>query len=82
MYKIKHVAEVYFTTSICHAVEEEPGTRVRAIFDKGNVVTGVDAEHSEQLHHVPGHGGISGCLCWHCQSSGAVPLPQRMGVHL
>lgn len=48
-------AENYLTASVCHAVKEEPRVRVRAIFDKGHVVTGLNAEHSKELHRVSGH---------------------------
>lgn len=41
------------TKSVRHAVEEDPGAGVRAVLDKADVVAGLDAEHSEQLHGVP-----------------------------
>ena len=74
--------EVNLTTSVCHAVEEEPGARARAILYKGHIVAGVDTEHSEQLHFVPGYRGICWHLRWHCQGFRAVALPRGMNVHL
>lgn len=46
------------TVSVSHAVEEEPGGVGSAVFDKGDVVTGLDAEHSKQLHLLVGEGTL------------------------
>lgn len=61
--KSKMTRQNDLTTSVCHAVEEEPGVRVGAELDEGHIMAGLNAEHSKQLHHLPGHRGRGGCLC-------------------
>lgn len=56
--------EIHLTASVCHAVKEEPGVRVRAVFDEGHVMAGLNAEHGKQLHHVSGHRSVRGYICW------------------
>lgn len=58
--------EFCLTKSVCHAIKEEPGVSFEAIFDKGNIMAGVDAEHSKQLHHASGHRIIRGHIFWYC----------------
>lgn len=76
------VATLIVAMSVGHAVKEEPGVRVRAVFDKGHVVTGVNAEHGEQLHGAPGYGAVNGYICCDCYSTGRVILTSGMGVYL
>lgn len=42
------------TVTVSHAIEEEPGRVRAAVLDKGHIVTGFDAQHSEQLHPLAG----------------------------
>lgn len=42
------------TITVSHAVKEEPGGICAAVLDEGHVVTGFDAQHSEQLHPLAG----------------------------
>lgn len=49
----KHSYSITFslhTVAVGHTVEEEPCGVLVAVLDEGHVVTGLDAEHSEQLH--------------------------------
>lgn len=73
---------VSLTTSVCHTVKEEPGVRIRAIFDKWNIVTGVNAENSKQLHGVSGHRGDRGRVERNLQSFRGVALSCVMTVNL
>lgn len=38
------------TMPVCHAVKEHPILFLWSVFHKGDVVAGLDAEHSKQLH--------------------------------
>lgn len=66
------------TTSVCHAVEKEPGAGPGAIFEEAHVVAGLNAEHGEQFHHAPGNGTVGR----YCQHLGGVTLTGGMSVHL
>lgn len=70
------------TTSVCHAVEKEPGAGPGAVFDEAHVVAGVNAEHGEQFHHVPGDGAVGGSTRCCRQRLGGVTLTGGMSVHL
>lgn len=70
------------TTSVCHAVEKEPGVEPGAVFDEAHVVAGMNAEDGEQLHHAPGNGSVSGSTRRCCQQLGGVPLAGGMSMHL
>ena len=73
--KLNNKLKIPLTASICHAVKEKPRVGVRAVFDKGHIVAGLNTENSKQLHHVPGNRCISGYVCWYCESFGGVTLP-------
>lgn len=66
--------------SVCHAVKEEPGVRVRAVFEEGHIVAGLNAEHGKQLHGVSGDRSIRGR--GGRQGSGGVGLPRGVAVDL
>lgn len=48
------VETVLPSITVSHAVKEEPGGICAAVLDEGHVVTGFDAQHSEQLHPLAG----------------------------
>lgn len=63
----KHgLAGLCLTTSVCHAVEKEPGVGPGAIFDKAHVVAGVNAENGKQFHGAPGNCSVSSLAGCHC----------------
>lgn len=73
---------MFLTTSVGHAVEEDPRVRFRAIFDKGHIVAGLDAKYSKQLHGVPEHRCVCICICRKRYCTGKVTAPRRVAVHL
>lgn len=73
------------TLSVCHAVKEDPVLAVWSMFDEGDVVAGLDAEHSEQLQFVSGQS--VGYPAIHVtfgnvQRSSLMGATLRMSVHL
>lgn len=42
------------TVPVGHAVKKHPVLVLGAVFNEGDVVTGLDAEHGEELHLLPG----------------------------
>lgn len=71
--------------SVGHAVKEDPVVAFWSVFDKGNVVTRLDAEHGKQLQSVPGQGvgdATAHVTLWNLQSSGLMGAPLGVRVHL
>lgn len=73
------------TLSVCHAVKEDPVLAVRSVFDEGDVVAGLDAEHSEQLQFVSGQSvgyPATHVTFGNVQRSSMMGLALRMTMHL
>lgn len=71
--------------SVCHAVKEDPVLAVRSVFDEGDVVAGLDAEHSEQLQFVSGQSvgyPATHVTFGNVQRSSMMGLALRMSMHL
>ena len=72
---------------VSHAVEEHPVFVLRAIFHKGDIMTGLDAEHCEELHLLtrdllaaPRAPTVK--LFWDAQPSWLVHFASVVGVNL
>lgn len=74
------------TIAVSHAVEEEPGGICAAVLDEGHVVTGLDAQHGEQLHPLAGETALPPRTFLQLLGDGqfAVPMgfPPRVEVNL
>lgn len=44
------VKSILTTVAVSHAIKEQPGRVCGSVFDKGDIVAGLNAKHSEQLH--------------------------------
>lgn len=72
---------------VSHAVKEHPVFVLRAVFHKGDIMTGLDAEHCEELHLLtrdllaaPGAPALK--LFWDVQPSWLVRFASVVGVNL
>lgn len=79
---IKTWINVWHTTSISHAVKEDPGPWVRPIFDKRYIMASVYTEDCKQLHLVSLNICIFWKVIWNCKSERSVFLSGGMNVNL
>lgn len=55
---------------------------IRAVFDKGHKVAGLNAKHTKQLHGAPRRRSVGGYAFRHSQRLGRMAAPRPMGVYL
>ena len=70
---------------VSHAVKENPVMVVGSVFNEGDIVAGLDAEHGKQLQLVPGQDlrrDASREALWHVQLGGSMRTPLGVSVHL
>lgn len=82
---LRDVKAIALTLPVCHTVEEDPVFFVWSVFDEGDVVAGLDAEHSKQLQSLAEEraaGWIDREALWQAQSRALVGPPLGVTVHL